>query len=465
MEPVTAIRQFNKLASTRKGLIQKALTSATGAGEALIPEKLEEIVTNTVMRLSPELAVMKSRFDNQKWHEYNQLTKLPGAGGAMGENATTPTRNSAYARKSVELKVIRRKGSVTNFLKDTSARYIDASAAEMENHLLAHVYDLNTYIAYGNELADQYSFGGWDRYISTNRINEAFAGVVPSTLGFLDEMIDRNLEKQGEGHDRVFFMSARMLSKISQLLTNVRLTQGLVSGLSQVNIGGGWRLNAYRDIPIITSSAFRPLATTPMGTVTATAAGVKSGITDDTYYFMVAPVTYNGEELPSAEVNVATSSNDTVTLSWTKPTTAEPLYYKIYAGLATGGANLKLVAVMSAFTYDGTGSITGDATSFVFNADPDEPQASVPAHMQSDVPLGKSGDVPNETVALIDLDPYQGLGKLPYTNSGGSRFGGLVTMEPLAKTDDFLPFLIKSYAAVAPSFEATSVWHRNLRIA
>jgi hypothetical protein len=70
-----------------------------------------------------------------------------------------------------------------------------------------------------------------------------------------------------------------------------------------------------------------------------------------------------------------------------------------------------------------------------------------------------------EQIFLWDLDEFQGLGRLPYTNEGGSRFNGLVTIEDLAKTDDFLPFLIKSYCAVAPSFEATSSVYRGLKVA
>lgn len=466
MEAIQAIRQFNQLAGTRKSLIRKALTSAAGTAEALVPEKLEEIITNTIVRLSPELAVMKSRFDNQKFHDFNRLTALPAAGGAMGENATTPTRNSTYARSNVELKVIRRKGAVTNFLQDASAKYIDAAAAEMENHLIAHVYDMNTYIAYGNELADQYSFGGWDRFINTNRINEAYAGVVPTNLNFLDEMIDRNIELQGEGHDRVFFMSPRMLSLVSQLLTNVRLNQGLVAGLTQVNIGGGWRLNAYRDIPIIVSSAFRPMPTGPMGVVGTATATTGGTIAAGDYFFSVAPVGYNGEELPSAEATqTTTGTTSTVTLTWTRPATMAPLYYKIYATDTTGLANHRLVRVIPAFTYDAAGTITGDNEEYIFTTDPLTADATVPAFMATDPPLGSAAGVPNEVVALIDLDEYQGMGKLPYTNTGGSRFGGLVTMQPLAQTDDNLPFLIKSYAALVDAFEATSVWHRNLRIA
>jgi hypothetical protein len=149
------IRQFNKNAVAGKSLIRKALDSSAARGQALVPQKLEQAITNTVLRLSPELAMVETEFDNQKFHEFNRLTSLPSAGGGMGENAVTPTRNSTYARDQVQLKVIRRKGAVTNFLQDTSAKYIDASAAEMENHILAHAYDMATYVLYGNAIADQ----------------------------------------------------------------------------------------------------------------------------------------------------------------------------------------------------------------------------------------------------------------------------------------------------------------------
>jgi hypothetical protein len=89
----------------------------------------------------------------------------------------------------------------------------------------------------------------------------------------------------------------------------------------------------------------------------------------------------------------------------------------------------------------------------------------VTAAMALDHPPTPTGGVPQESVWLIDLDEFQGLGRLPYTNEGGSRFNGLVTLQDLAISDDFLPFLIKSYCAVADSFEGTSCLTRGLRIA
>lgn len=456
------INQYNKFAASGNNLIKKALTSATGVGEALIPQKLEKVITNTLTYLMPEMAIIDPEFDNQKLHEFNKLTALPGPGGAMGEGATTPTRNAQYTRTSVTMKVVRRKGAVTNFLKDSSQKYIDAAAVEMENHLYSHALDLAFYLYYGNELSNPYEFGGLDRYINTanNRENKAVGGTVPTTLKFLDDLIDRNTRKQGAPHKKCFVMSPEMLSKVSSLLTNVRLNQGLSGGgLSEIEIPGGWRLNAYRNIPIIESTFTRPQTT--MGVV-ATATATSGGtIAADTYYFRVSKVTYNGEQLACAEVNqVTTGATSTLTLSWTAETDA--LQYRIYAGDTSGA--LTLVRIISAFQYNGSGTITGDTTSIVFTTNPLTAGSEVVGTMNLDVPLVATGGIPPESLFLWDLDKYQGLGKFAFTNTGGSKFKGLVTVEELAKTDDDLPFLIKTYGALVPSFEATSQVVRGLRV-
>ena len=67
------IRQFNRLAGENKSLIQKALTSASGVGEALVPQHLEQVITNALPRLSPTLAMVEPKFDNQKYHEFKVI--------------------------------------------------------------------------------------------------------------------------------------------------------------------------------------------------------------------------------------------------------------------------------------------------------------------------------------------------------------------------------------------------------
>lgn len=452
------IHQFNKYSADQKSLISKALSSATGAGEALVPQNLEKIITNAVVQLSAELAVVQPELDKGKLHEFNRITALPSAGGAMGESAVTPTRNSSFTRDSVRLKVIRRKGAVTNFLQDTSEDYINAAAAEMENHILAHTYDLAYYNMWGNAGANEFEYSGWDRFISTFRRND----YNPVTnLKVLDDMIDNNSRRQGQRHKKAFFMSPEMLSKMSALLTNVRLNQGLQGAMSIVEINGGWRLNAYRDIPIIESTGTRPIGT--MGTVVATA-GTSGTLATATYYFRVAPVTYKGEQAASAEASAAvTGPTGSVALTFTAFTGSnnDALAYRVYASTATGTE--KLIKIVPAFTYDGNGTVTGSVTSITITTM--SLNDSVSTAMGEDKPLLFNGTTPQETIWLIDLDKYQGMGKMPYTNSAGSRFQGLVTTEPLAKTDDDLPFLIKTYGAICPAFEATSAVTRGVSVA
>jgi hypothetical protein len=455
------IYNFNKLYALPKNkeLIRKAmLTSGTNIAEGTIPEHLEEIITNTAVRLVPELAVPVMKFDNQKFHSFNRLTSIPAAGSAMGEASTTPTRRSAYTRAAIELKVMKRKGAVTGFLKDASGNYLEQPAAEMENHIQAFGNDIRTYLLYGNPGADSYTFGGLDYHISTNRVNQTVGGVVPTDLSLLNAMLDANTRRQGINHRKVFLMSPELLSKFSTLWTVVRDNREAKRGTNVIEVDGGYRLETYRNVPILETTGTRPIST--MGVVATASAGSGSAIPDDTYYFRVAPVTWDGEQEASAEVNETTSSADTLTLSFTAIENA--LYYKVYAGTTSGTLTLK--KIVSAFTYDSDGTPSGDTTSIQFTANPTTADStSVPAHMQSDVPLVSTGSVQSEYLILWDLDEYQGLGKLAYTNTQGSQFRGLITPMEIAQTDDNFPFLLKSYAAMVPSFEATSYIVRGVR--
>lgn len=481
------LRRYNQNPQFAKGLVQKALTAASASGGPLSPQILERLITNTMVRLAPEIAVIVPKSVAGKYAEFNRVTNLPAAGSTMGDGATTPIGQSTYARVGRNLKVARRKGAVTVFLQDASRDYIDVVAQEMENHLVSHVYDLNTYNVFGTEAADAYQWTGLDSLIATHRTNQSQGGAVPTDLSFLDDMIDGNIRYQGARHRKVILMSPEMLSKVSRLLTNVRLFQNQTGdGLSQIMINGGWRLQAYRNVPIIQSALCRPQNT--MGTVSLAVSGAGSGLGGAaTAYVMVSYISWNGEEMASAEASLALSTADTLTISWATPTAAVPFLYKIYIANATNTELLKLI--IPARLYDTTGTPQDAVTSVQvssnpFTANPTVSQinatavgsaaagggvvptitVSVPTSMQNDVPLKATGGVPMENVFFWDLDEIQGMGRFAFTNTEGSRFRGLATMEPLAKTDDNLPFMIKTYGTLIDAFEATCAQNRGLRV-
>lgn len=442
--------------------LMKALDSTSGS--ALIAEDLERIITNTVQRLSPEVNMIKAVYSPTKVHEFNQMTALGSAGGAMGENATTPVKSSTYARQTKVLKVIRRKGSVTNFLADASKEEYDAMAVEMENVIRAHVYDMNFYNIFGNETANTYEPSGWNSFISTNRLSGITAGAttVPSTLKFLDDMIDLSNRKGGARHKRFFTMSPEMLSLVSRLLTNVRLNQGM-EGQGMIDISGGWRLNAYRDIPIIETTFMGGSGSASMGAIAlgnASASG--GGLSDGAHYVRVVAITLDGKSVPSAEATITLSGGGTAQkfdITFTPVTDA--YHYEVFVGTTTGVTNTTLKKIVSAFSYDGDGTPTGATSTITVDS---LTAGSEVGSRSAEIPMIEQGDIRGEEVALIDADPYQGLGKYVYTHSTGNRVDGLVSIKPLAETDDFVPFLVKTYGALIPSYEGTSVWYTGLRV-
>jgi hypothetical protein len=480
---------FNKQIAENQNLLMKALDTTTGS--ALIPENLDKEITNILQRLSPEISLINlKKISGNSW-QFNRFTKLPSQGGAMGENGTTPVRSSTYTRASVTLKEIRRKGQVTDFAQDATEEVIDAVATEMENNLLAHIYDIINYCIWGNAHANVYEFSGLDYFVGAlsttnhyNRIVKTRYGITPSTLKELDDAIDYSNRKGGNKHARCLVMSPEMASLFSRLTTNVRDNREVKGrGFEQALINGGWRLWAYRDIPIIESSSVTPVQTMPTVTVTGTT-GTSSGLGGaTTLYFKIAEVTKDGEQLACAEVSQAITTADTITLGWTPTTDADGIAlayrYRVYcSNTAGGGSNTeKLVKIIPGYTYDSNGAYSGNVSSVTFSSNPAsaDPTVSapasfagitttVPAHMRDDIPYEQeSAHAVPETVFLWDLDPVQGLGQVPYTNTRGSQVGGLVTSEELAKTDAWRNFLLRSTMAMADRFEATSYIIRGLR--
>ena len=108
------IEQYNKYMDANGLVINKALTSATGVGEALIPEVLEQQMTDTIIRLSPELAMIDSKSIAGDRSQFNRLTERPKRGGAQGENSKTFTSNSKSNRTGTDLKIVKRIGAITN---------------------------------------------------------------------------------------------------------------------------------------------------------------------------------------------------------------------------------------------------------------------------------------------------------------------------------------------------------------
>jgi len=448
-------------------MVKKALTSASNSGGALVPESLRQAITDTAIRLAPEFALMSSEQATGKTHEFNKLTSRGNIAGSMGENAVTPQTNSTYERATVDLKVTRRKGLVTDFEQEAAAKFVDALQLEINSQIEQQVYSLNLLNLYGNELANSYQYGGWNRLISTNRLQSGFtsgAATVPTNLRVLDNMIDASNRRGGAKHRRAFIMSPEMHSLFSSLLTNVRNVQGQVAGTTQVNIGGGWVLDAYRNIPIVESTFVPGSLSDTMGTVTATSGGTSGGtLSDGTYYFRVDAITANGPTMASAESSVTLSgggSTQKITLSFTAVTDA--IAYRVYYSSSTGLTGMTLIDWVAANAYDSDGTIGAAVTSISITSV--AASARITSAMAADKPLTAVGGVKGEEIMLIDFDTVQGMGSMALLNKG-SAGSGFISMKPVYPSDAGLPFLLYTHGAVVPAYEGTSVLSRGWRAA
>jgi hypothetical protein len=473
------LKQFNDLMKNRQVNLEKALSTANAS--ALIPEYLDKVITNILQRLTPEFSLfVLKKIASNKWN-YNRLTALPTIGGAMGETGATPAGQSTYVRKDITLKEVRRIGEVTDFMADSSQDVIDAVAEEIQNNLLAHCHDVAHYSIWGNEFANVYEFSGLDFYIGEltttihgNRKINARYGTTPTTIKDLDDMIDYSNRRGGANHARVLMMSPELCSLFGRLITSVHDNREIKGrGFEQLTINGGWRLWAYRDIPIVETSALTPIRT--MTTITPTVGGSGSGLGGAANcYIRVAEVTKDGEQLCSAEVLQALSTADTLTLTWAAPTNSDVYEYRIYMGTATNAGTLKKIIPGKLYT---SGAVSGNVVTVTFSSNPNvaDPTVSAPAsfagivttvpvHMRDDLPYEQEAlHAAPETVILWDLSEVQGLGQMVYTNTKGSQFNGLVTSENFGKTDFFTRFGLRSTLALVPRYEGTSFMVRGLR--
>ena len=460
-------KQYNK--HGEKGLLQKALTSAVGSGDALIREWWEDQITNLIIHLQPEFAMIDALSIESKTYNYRRLITQGTGGGAMGESAVTPIVDDVWAEVDLAMKIIRRRLQVTGFMQASARQDYDAMALQIEQGVRGHVQQMMYYIHRGNaNFGDALEHDGLDKMIKTNRFNSFSGGLptIPTNLDFVDNLIDAGNIEGATAHRKMLIMSPQMLSRISTLLTNVRNEQSR-GMITQIDIEGGWRLNAYRNVPIIESTFVGSSKSGTMGTIIGAGSDPgDGGLSDDTFFAIVTFVGLRGESIASAKVSTAISAGTgTQIVTYTFTEEPDALSYKLYVGLTTGLANLTLNNQVSANTYDAAGTITGRTTTIVLTSTTPDPLV-IPAELQADLPpsaVNSGAGLTNaEEVILWNVDPVQGLGRYPYVHEQGNRVDGLVSIEPLSKNDDANTMLLKSYVALAEKFEATSSRHRGL---
>ena len=452
---MSEIKKFLKAGGSE--LLRKALDSGASSGGALVHEYLEDIITDQIVAQYPEWSLISPKKIGSKSYKYKARNARGGVGGAVGESAVLTAQNSTYTQPEINLKIVARQFSVTDFLRDSTSENLDAFAQELENEVNDQILSLNLYNLFGNAVADSYQYSGWDKSITSNRNSAIFDGwssgaaTVPSTLVPFDNMINASNRKSGDRFKRAFIMSADMASLLSRLYTTVRKNIDAPT----IKLPGGHELESYRGIPILQSTVISGAQSGTMTTVTAASGGTTGGaLSDAAYYFRVSAITETGETMASAESTVTlagTGSTQQINLTFTAYPGA--IAYKVFYSATTGLSGMSLIRWMAAKTYDSNGTITGSvATINLLNVTANTTVTGI----SSDKPLTAVSSVNAESIYLVCFDDYQGMGRFAHNNSG-QRENGLINFDMLGKSQMSEQAIISTRGAIIPAFEATSV--------
>lgn len=436
--------------------LKKALlTSASGSGEALVPEDLETMLVEYLGREFPLWTFIEKGQADAKTHEYTRRTTLPTAkfeGELTAQNATS----SVYDRVTVQLKVLRTWGGVSGFSQTVSQKFINALSSELVGSVEAMANLIEFSLLYGNDV-DTYQYNGVDTFIAEDTTAQkeiASGGSVLNadavvTLTHLDSMLDAVTQWRGTLNDPLMWiMSPQMISKISGLETKLNRDAPIIE------YPGGFRMNSYRGVPIYRSSIVKPNATTTSPTVTATKAAGGT-LAADEYFYAISSVTAEGEQLMGAiDSETTETTNLKVGLAWTAD--ANALLYKIWRGTTTGADDMHLIATIAAKTYDSTGAVSGTVAAYV-----DDGTVAAGAGIASLEPL-TTGE---EQIFLLNLNPDRGLKVIGMLDALGSPIDTFLSYVPLATRSSAFEYLLESFQALQLPYPKLCAVGRRLKLA
>lgn len=340
-------------------ILQKALMN-TGDQTQLILQDVSPVILDLLEEEFPLWNLLGRERAQGPVHEYRIRASLPGA-WFQGELATSDFRSASYTSREVRLKIVRSWGGVSSFMQKMTERFVNALQEAIQTAVLGLANTLEYSILYGNYPADSFQANGITAQIlghTTATLGYSSGGNIYDvnaalTLTHLDNILDRTAGYRGSSADtRIIIASREMISRISALQTRV------TRDVQTVNHEGGFIMTTYRGVPLLPSDLLVPAATSTSPTV-AGVIGAGGSLAAATYYYAISSVTLGGEQKPSVATAAVTSasSNNTASLSWTADQTAK-LYY-IWRGTTTTVADMTLLKIVPALTYDSDGNLTG----------------------------------------------------------------------------------------------------------
>jgi hypothetical protein len=397
----------------------------------LLPYDLDPVLHEELLKLQPLAVLMSVLEAGSKTHEYNVRSSHPQA-WFEGEVTPANAKNSVYQRKTVQMKIQRIWGSVSGFAQAMDERFIDALATELEGSVegMANVLEYGFMWGAADDIGftgDAYQYSGLiPRLAAYAPGNIIDAGGDKIALDDMDQAIAKSTGFRGvRGDPKLWLMGTRMKQVVDGLQTKVQipLTEAVLAE-------GRITMAAYGNIPMLESDYIVPASTTSSPAVTAAAASGGT-LPDDEYFYVISSVTATGEQVAGTEDSATTSATDnTVDLTWTADSNA--LLYMVFRGLATGNANLQLLDIIPALTYDAAGTVNGSVEAY------SDDGSRTPIAIK---PLSDG----EQNILLVNYNPRRGAAFLGKIDDMGNRTDRLFSFVELARVKDTFDYMLKGY--------------------
>lgn len=413
-------------------LLTKALMNTTDQS-LLIPEDLSPIIHGLLEEEFPLWNLVGREQAQGPIHEYRVRASLPGA-WFQGELADSDFRSATYTNREVRLKIVRSWGGVSSFMQKMSQRFVNALEEAIQTAVLGYANTLEYSLLYSDYTADSFQSDGITAQIRDHSIasksytdgGNVYHVNAALTLTHLDNMLDRTASyRNSAGDTRVIIASREMISRISGLQTRV------TREVRTVTYEGGFEMETYRGVPLLASDLVAPANTTTSPALSA-AASAGGTLTDGAKYYAISSVTLGGEQKPSASATATTATtNNSVTLTWTADPNAK-LYY-IWKGTTATVADMTLLGVVKALTYDSSGNVNGAVASFIDDGSYTANAAFTPL-------------TAGEQLFIVNISRNErGVKLMGAVSPLGDPIDDYVTFTPLATTNAAFRFMIEGF--------------------
>lgn len=433
--------------------LEKALSTAAGNPQ-LWQTQLSPQIYNLLLKEIPLLQAVGVEKAMSPVHQYRKRTSIP-SGWVQGELADADFRTATYELRDVALKIVRSWGGVSSYSQALTAQFVNALQEQISACVSGVANTIEWLMWYGNSAADTYQFDGVEAYVNkdtnaknaiTNGGSNFNIGGAALTLSNLDAMLDKARSfRGGFGDSWMFIMSQPMQSRVSALQTRVTRI------VDKYRMEGGFEMETYRGVPIMTTQIFTPLSTSTSPTLSGSA--VAGGtLTANTYYYSISSVTLNGEQKAQTTAQSVTTaaSNLTARLTWAADANAR--LYKIWRGSTSTVSAMGLIAVIPAITYDGNGNISGSVTTW------DDTGANT---LNTAVAPLTGID---EIIGLINVTPGERGNRLVGGVSPlGEPLDSYLSYVPLATTNGSYKFMLEGFLGLRVAYPECNIVGRNAR--